>query len=551
MTSEISGPECRRSAKKQVRFFNVSLRNGIVMSTPAYPEKQAFVAHLIRALETSNPDFAWIQFLFVRSDYGAALVRLKNSMHRAKIAIEQPSLDLISGQERDRRELHRDYYRRADARMKKVDDIVTKPTITMAIQGMWVSDEPDSSSHALPFDHCSDEHDSLAVFQYRDPRMLLELVDRRMVADISEYLDRYTRSRLEPPSFLVTPEELQSYVHLPAGELAASLRSLEGGTSTRGFTQAKRRRTREADPAMRRCHLVKAREAGGGAEDGEGAGGQLGPASRPPRIVDGEDVRAGLLRWEDRGAALRRDGRGHEEVRRAAQPGLRRHEVREGRAPARLSEGVARGRRPGRGLRIAPFISILGRPASAIISQADPSCRDRQQHRRGGHDLPRPLHRLDRRREDQRAALLAAQALLQTGRTSLSSSSTRTGTPPSTSCASSRSQRGRGSRSSTRPTSRSGSTRSRSRQGSEVANRVQVLQTQVEELSALLSDVFNTDAATAPRLMWVFKGALYYLYTLDDNPTFKDLYRILVDFISHAAVERSRGCSGGRSSRTR
>ena len=68
--------------------------------------------------------------------------------------------------------------------------------------------------------------------------------------------------------------------------------------------------------------------------------------------------------------------------------------------------------------------------------------------------------------------------------------------------------------------------------GAEGANKVQILQTQVEELSALLSDVFNTDATTAPRLMWIFKGALYYLYTLSDNPTFKDLYRILVDFIS-------------------
>ena len=39
--------------------------------------------------------------------------------------------------------------------------------------------------------------------------------------------------------------------------------------------------------------------------------------------------------------------------------------------------------------------------------------------------------------------------------------------------------------------------------------------------------------------MWVFKGALYYLYTLDDNPTFRDLYRILVDFISmpHSEIE--------------
>ncbi len=68
--------------------------------------------------------------------------------------------------------------------------------------------------------------------------MLLELVDRRMVVNISECFDRYTRSRLDPASFLVTPEELQSYVHLPAGETAASLRSLEGGTSTRAFTLA-------------------------------------------------------------------------------------------------------------------------------------------------------------------------------------------------------------------------------------------------------------------------------------------------------------------------
>ena len=198
----------KESAKKRVRFFNVSLRNGIVVSTPAYPEKQAFLGHVIRALESSNPDFAWIQFLFVRSDYGSALVRLKNSMHRAKASIEQPTIDMISGEERDRRELHRDYYRQSDARMKKVDDIATKPTITLAIQGMWVCDKGASSPNSLPFDHCSDEHDSLAVFQYRDPRMLLELVDRRMVVDIAEYFDRYTRSRMEPPSFLVTPEEL-------------------------------------------------------------------------------------------------------------------------------------------------------------------------------------------------------------------------------------------------------------------------------------------------------------------------------------------------------
>ncbi len=43
-------------------------------------------------------------------------------------------------------------------------------------------------------------------------------------------------------------------------------------------------------------------------------------------------------------------------------------------------------------------------------------------------------------------------------------------------------------------------------EGTQITNRVQIMQTQVEELSALLSDVLNTDASTAPRLMWVFKG---------------------------------------------
>jgi hypothetical protein len=142
----------KESAKKRVRFFNVSLRNGIVVSTPAYPEKQAFLGHVIRALESSNPDFAWIQFLFVSSGYSSALVRLKNSMHRAKASIEQPTIDLISGEERGRRELHHDYYRRSDARMKKVDDIATKPTVTLAIQGMWVCDKGASSPNSLPFE---------------------------------------------------------------------------------------------------------------------------------------------------------------------------------------------------------------------------------------------------------------------------------------------------------------------------------------------------------------------------------------------------------------
>jgi len=67
--------------------------------------------------------------------------------------------------------------------------------------------------------------------------------------------------------------------------------------------------------------------------------------------------------------------------------------------------------------------------------------------------------------------------------------------------------------------------------------KTEVLQTQVEEFSILLSDVFNTDATNAPRLMWIFKGALYYLYTFTDDPTFWDLYNLLLQFTKRSASE--------------
>ena len=222
---------------RRIRFFNVSLRNGVMPSTPSYPEKQAFVGRLIHTLESSNPEFAWVQFLFVQRSLASDLTRLKNSLRAAKKEIEKPKVGIITGEESERRELGGDFYARAEARMKKIDDVVTKPTIALAIQGMWVCDQKSRGLKDLPFDHCSDEHDSLAVFEYRDPRMLLELVDRRMVVDLSRYLQGFTRSRLEPPSFIVTPNELQSFVHLPAGEVIKSLHSFESGSSMRNYDQ--------------------------------------------------------------------------------------------------------------------------------------------------------------------------------------------------------------------------------------------------------------------------------------------------------------------------
>jgi len=223
-----------RQSDRRVRFFNFSLRNGVVMSTPVYEESQALMANLIRSIETLNPEFAWVQLLFVRTDYSLALIRMKSAIRASKLEIEQPATDIITGEEYEKRDMHRDFYGRADARIKKVDETATKPTVTMAIQGMWVGSKANSPTD-LPFDHCHDEHDALAAFLYRDPRLLLELVSRRMVVDISEYLYRYVGSRLEPPSFIVTPEGMPHYVHLPAGERVGSLTSLSWGTFTRGL----------------------------------------------------------------------------------------------------------------------------------------------------------------------------------------------------------------------------------------------------------------------------------------------------------------------------
>ena len=86
-------------------------------------------------------------------------------------------------------------------------------------------------------------------------------------------------------------------------------------------------------------------------------------------------------------------------------------------------------------------------------------------------------------------------------------------------------------------------------EGLDPADRPEILQAQVEEFSVLLSDVFNTDAASAPRLMWIFKGALYYLYTFNDDPTFWELYNIMLSFTKKSVKEieellRSRNVEG-------
>ena len=76
--------------------------------------------------------------------------------------------------------------------------------------------------------------------------------------------------------------------------------------------------------------------------------------------------------------------------------------------------------------------------------------------------------------------------------------------------------------------------------------RTEVMERQVDELSVLLSDVFNTDSANAPRLMWILKGALYFLYGGRDSPTFYELYDLLTFFMNHSKEENASMLRGGR-----
>ncbi|MDG6908070.1 MAG: ATP-binding protein [Nitrososphaerota archaeon] len=71
-------------------------------------------------------------------------------------------------------------------------------------------------------------------------------------------------------------------------------------------------------------------------------------------------------------------------------------------------------------------------------------------------------------------------------------------------------------------------------------NRNEIVKDRVGFLSSILTDVLNTDQANAPRLMWVFKGALFYLFSFGDNPTFRDLYLLLGEMHTEGRKDREK-----------
>jgi hypothetical protein len=217
-------------------FFNVALKNGHLMSRPRYEPEQEFIGNLIHELEQRDPDFAWIQFIFQQVDYSRQLMMLKEDLLSYKKFAETPEVN-GQGEPRRRKELDSEWYRTVELRCKKIDELVSSHQVLLGIQGMWVEKGEEvlqvisGSLRGSPielgtFQSCRDELDSLAIFTYRDPRVLLELVRRRFVTDISWYFRKYSGSRMESPSLILAAEDLGSYVHLPVGNITDHLSSL-------------------------------------------------------------------------------------------------------------------------------------------------------------------------------------------------------------------------------------------------------------------------------------------------------------------------------------
>lgn len=68
--------------------------------------------------------------------------------------------------------------------------------------------------------------------------------------------------------------------------------------------------------------------------------------------------------------------------------------------------------------------------------------------------------------------------------------------------------------------------------------KVSMLQNQVSQLTQMLADVMKTSVDTAPRLTWIFRGSLYFLYSFPQYPTFFDLYHLMSDLASRKKNER-------------
>lgn len=218
-------------AGKKVFFFNFALKDGHFMARPLFNPQQSLVGEIIHSLERFNPRFAWIQLLFAQRDYNHLLMYTKAELENYVQFANTSEYDERTRQKIPRKEMNTQWYKLAQSRIKKIEQMLSKPTIVFAINGMWVADANRAANslhqlQELPFSLCSDETDRLRGFTYGDPRILSMLVERKMVTDISPSIYKYSRSREEPPSLILSPDEIPYYIHMPTGASAKGLSSI-------------------------------------------------------------------------------------------------------------------------------------------------------------------------------------------------------------------------------------------------------------------------------------------------------------------------------------
>ncbi len=192
--------------EQKIRFFNVSLTNGQLASLPKFEPEESFMGVLIREMELTQ--FSWVQFIFQEFDYSRYYAALRQGLKKF--------MEIY----KDSKESTYHIFSKMPDMMKNIDNMGAYRTVVMAIQGMVISDH----SHPFTaFSRFADSIDSLSVYYYRDPRMLLWLVDRMFIADIKSYFLNYLTRREVPPSFVITTNEIPYYIHFPVGSGFKSL----------------------------------------------------------------------------------------------------------------------------------------------------------------------------------------------------------------------------------------------------------------------------------------------------------------------------------------
>jgi DNA helicase HerA-like ATPase/predicted transcriptional regulator len=61
--------------------------------------------------------------------------------------------------------------------------------------------------------------------------------------------------------------------------------------------------------------------------------------------------------------------------------------------------------------------------------------------------------------------------------------------------------------------------------------RAAAIQTQIGQLESILWELFRDNLETAPRMLTIFRTALYYLYETRDKPTFRDLFALFLNML--------------------